>query len=186
MFDDPRGKKIDGHFHVFITVESCHKVEVANVEAHIMRLWSAEDTVPRQFGGCHVGGARGMFPRIVYQISPHCDSDSVWILLLRMIGNNDFVICGGLIFWDIWDLFRFHNKHCVLPLCPCLVVTLTHAAEIFPKIPHPNVLHSRVLHQLAVACDVLASDGMLHSKGIVFEAGSRDVFRTEFEWGKLR
>jgi hypothetical protein len=74
LFDDPWGKKIDGHFHVFITVKIFHKVEVANVEAHIMCLWSVENTVPMQFGSCHVGGARGKFPMIVYQISPHCDS----------------------------------------------------------------------------------------------------------------
>jgi hypothetical protein len=79
LFDDTWGKKIDGHFHVLIMVKSCCKVEVANVEAHITCLRSAEDTVPMQFGGCHVGGAHGKFPRIVHQNFPRCDSDSVWI-----------------------------------------------------------------------------------------------------------
>ncbi len=70
MFYDPWGKKIDGHFHVLIMVKSCCKVEVVNVKAHITRLRSAEDTVPMQFGGYHVGGACGKFPRIVIKFSP--------------------------------------------------------------------------------------------------------------------
>jgi hypothetical protein len=46
LVDDPRRKEIDGHFHVLITVESCCKVEFANVESHISCFWGAEDTVP--------------------------------------------------------------------------------------------------------------------------------------------
>ncbi len=45
------GGEIDGHFHVLIMVESCCKLEVVDVKAHIMHLWSAEDTVPIQLGG---------------------------------------------------------------------------------------------------------------------------------------
>ncbi len=133
LFNDPWGKKIDGHFHVLITVKSRHKVEVANVEAHITHLRRAEDTVPIQFGGCHVDSARGKFPGIVYQMSPSCDSDSVWIFLLWTISDDDFGIGGWLIFWDIWYVFWFHNKNCIHPLCPCLLVSLTHAAETFQK-----------------------------------------------------
>jgi hypothetical protein len=123
------GKKIDGHFHVLIAVKSFCKVEVANVEAHITRLRSAEDTVPMQFGGCHVGSAHGNFPRIVYQISPRCDSDSIWISFLRTIRHDNFGIGGGLIFWDIRYVLWFYDKNCIRPLCPCLVVPLTHATK---------------------------------------------------------
>ncbi len=66
LFDDPWGEEIDGHFYVLIMVKICCKVEVANVEAHITCLQRAEDTVPIQFGSCHVGGVHGKFPRIVY------------------------------------------------------------------------------------------------------------------------
>ncbi len=44
--DDPRRKEIDGHFHVLVMVEGCCKVEVSNVEAHVLCFWGAEDTVP--------------------------------------------------------------------------------------------------------------------------------------------
>jgi hypothetical protein len=66
LVDDPQRKEIDGHFHVLVTVESRCKVEVADVEAHVLRFWGAEDTVPIQLGGCHVGSARGEFSGIVY------------------------------------------------------------------------------------------------------------------------
>jgi hypothetical protein len=38
LVDDPLRKEIDGHFHVLITVESCPKVEVANVKAHVLHF----------------------------------------------------------------------------------------------------------------------------------------------------
>jgi hypothetical protein len=44
LVNDPQRKEIDGHCHVLVTVESCHKVEVADVEAHVLCFWGAEDT----------------------------------------------------------------------------------------------------------------------------------------------
>ncbi len=46
LVDNPWLKETDGHFHVLVTVKCCHKVEVADVEAHMLCFWGAEDTVP--------------------------------------------------------------------------------------------------------------------------------------------
>ena len=46
LVDDPWRKEIDGHFHVLVTVKSHRKVEVADVKAHVLRFWGAEDNVP--------------------------------------------------------------------------------------------------------------------------------------------
>jgi hypothetical protein len=66
LVNDPRRKEIDGHFHVLVTVESCHKVEVADVKAYVLCFWGAEDTVPMYLGGHHVGSVRGEFSGMVY------------------------------------------------------------------------------------------------------------------------
>ncbi len=38
LVNDPWWKETDGHFHVLLMVESCRKVEVADVKAHITRF----------------------------------------------------------------------------------------------------------------------------------------------------
>ncbi len=33
------GKKTEGHFHVFVMIEHCREMKIANVEAHVMLFW---------------------------------------------------------------------------------------------------------------------------------------------------
>jgi hypothetical protein len=64
--DNPRRKQAEGHFDVLVHVECCRQVEVSNVEAYVACLWGAEDAIPMEFSGCHVGCARGEFPQIIH------------------------------------------------------------------------------------------------------------------------
>jgi hypothetical protein len=73
--NDLRWKQTDGHLHVFVLVEHCCEVEIFNVEAHVTHLWGATHTIPVELGGHHDGGACGMFPMIIDQISSSCDSN---------------------------------------------------------------------------------------------------------------
>ncbi len=39
--DDPKREQADGHLHVLVLVKRHCELEIADVKAHVMRLWSA-------------------------------------------------------------------------------------------------------------------------------------------------
>ncbi len=65
LCDDPRVKEADWHLHVFVAVKSSRKVKISNVKAHVACIWGAQNAVPVEFGGHHVGGVRGEFSGVV-------------------------------------------------------------------------------------------------------------------------
>ncbi len=65
MGDDSWGGGTEGHFHVFIMIKHCREIKIINVKAHVTRFWGAENAVPMELGGRHVGGVRGKFSGVV-------------------------------------------------------------------------------------------------------------------------
>ncbi len=39
-------KKCYRHFHIFVSIKRCTQIEVLDIQAHIPRIFCAEDTVP--------------------------------------------------------------------------------------------------------------------------------------------
>ncbi len=126
-----------------------------------------------ELGHCNVGGLRGEFAGVVDLISTRSYSDSIGVLFLWMICDDNFCVVWWLIFGDIRYVLWIHDKKCIGSFCLCFVVALTHSAKIFAESRHPNFRRSRVLHKLTVACDMLASDWMDHGHAVVFKVLTR-------------
>ncbi len=82
----------------------------------------------------------------------------------------------GLVLGNVRYVFWFHHKKGIGADCVCLVIALTHAAEILPECCHPNFSSCWVLHEFAIARYVFAGDQVDHGHAIVFEILDGVVF----------
>ncbi len=79
MFDDPWGEKGKRDAHVFELVKRGGKVNVFDVEGHILSSWRADHADPKEFGHCDVGRLCCEFARVIDEVPTGCDLDSIGI-----------------------------------------------------------------------------------------------------------
>ncbi len=115
---------------------------------------------------CYVGGSCGEFARIKNLVAAGRDADAVRIVLLGSVGDDDLGVRWRLVLGDIRYVPRIHYKDCVRAFRARLFVALTHAAEVFAERRHPNFRSDRVVHELLVAGDVFARDGVVHCEPV--------------------
>ena len=183
LFSDPCGKKVDWDFHVLESVQRCREVEVFNVETHVLGVFRAEHAIPMQLCRCHVGGPCGELSWVINLVATGGDSDAMRVVFLQTIGDDDLCVRWRLIFWYVRYVLWFHDKNCIRSFSSCFDITLTHATEVFAKCRHPNFGRYRIIHQLAIAGDVFASEGVNHGKAIEGNVTSCVAF-TKMEWDK--
>ena len=86
-------KKLEGHFHVFVPIQRRGEIETLNIEAHILSIFGAEDTVPQNFGGSEVGRSGGEFTWVLYEVPPSRDAYPIGVFFLWTIVDHDASIC---------------------------------------------------------------------------------------------
>ncbi len=77
------------HLHVLVSIKGGCQVEILDVEAHVLRAFGAEDTVPHQFRCGEVCCSRRELARVVDEVSSGSDANAMWISLLRTKISDD-------------------------------------------------------------------------------------------------
>ena len=111
LVDGGLRKNGDGHFHVLKTVHWCAEIEVLDVEAHILGVFSADDAVPQHLCGREICRACREFSRIIDQVSASCEADSIWIRFLRSVVYHDASVRDGAVVGYSPYLFVGHDKN---------------------------------------------------------------------------
>jgi hypothetical protein len=169
LFDNPRGGMGKRDAHVFELVKPGRKVKVFDVEGHIFSTWHAEHAVPKEFGRHDAGHLCCEFTGVIDEVPTGCDSDSIGIWFLGGVIDNHPRVHNISVFGDVRDIGGEHDKHRICSLLACLVITLTHSSKVFAKRHHSNFRSCGIVHQVFIAADDFAGDGMNHGHGIVFE-----------------
>ncbi len=81
-FNDFVGDEIDGHFHVFKSVEGCVKVHVFDVATCKFCPICADDAVPQDFGVDHIHSSCTQFEWVVNEVATNGDADAVGVFFL--------------------------------------------------------------------------------------------------------
>ncbi len=89
------------------------------------------------------------------------------VLLLGPVVNNYVRISDRPVHWNIWYVLLVHNEHSVCTHLSCFIVPLAHPSKIFAKRHHPSFLRDRIFHELFVARDGFACDGVDHGHCIM-------------------
>ena len=110
LIDGCLQKNGDGHFHVLKTVHWCAEIEVLDVETHISGIFSADDAVPQHLCGREICRACREFSRIIDQVSARSEADSIWILFLRLVVDNNASVSDGAVVGYSPYLFVGHDK----------------------------------------------------------------------------
>ncbi len=155
--------------HVFKSVERGGKVKFVDVKGHILSSWCAEHAVPKEFGLSDVGCPCCEFAGVIDEVPTGCDLDSIGIYFLGAMINNHPCVRNNSVFGDVGDVGGERDKHHICSLLARLVVTLTHSSKVFSKCHHPNFHSCRIVHQVFIAADDFAGDGMNHGHGVVFK-----------------
>ncbi len=169
MFDNPRGGKGKRDAHVLESAKRGRKVNVFDIEGHILSSWHAEHAVPKEFGHCDVGRLCCEFARVIDEVPTGCDSDTIGICFLGAMIDNHPCVRNNSVFGDVGDIGGEKDKHCICSLLARLVVALTHPSKVFAERCHLNFRSCRIVHQAFIAADDFAGEGMNHGHGIVFE-----------------
>lgn len=111
LVDGGLWKNGDGHFHVLKSVHWCAEIEVLDVEAHILGIFSADDAVPQHLCGREICRACCEFSRIIDQVSASCEADSIRIRFLWSVVYNDASVRDGAVVGYSPYLFVGHDKN---------------------------------------------------------------------------
>ena len=136
--------------HVLVSIKGGSQVEILDVEAHVLRAFGAEDTVPHQFRCGEVSCSRRELARVVDEVSSGGDANAMWISLLRTKIDDDPRVHDCAICGDEEDFFVSHHKNCIGIFLPCFIVSLCHASEIFSKGGLPYFHRRGIVHQFFV------------------------------------
>ncbi len=162
LFDNPRWKQCQWHFHVFKLIQWRKEVEIFNVETHVFSAFRAKDAILHQFGSGKICHSHGQFSWIMNEVSAGCYTNSVWVFLLRMEINNDASICDCLSFGDEFDFIVSHDKNRISAFLSRLIVALCHTTKIFAESCLPQLRCCRVVHKAFVAINCFAGGWMYH------------------------
>jgi hypothetical protein len=166
--------------HVFELVKQGRKVKVFDVKGHILSSWHAEHTVPKEFGHHDVGHPCCEFAWLIYEVPTGCGLDSIGICFLGVMIDNHPCVHNNSVFGDVGNIRGEHDKHCICPLLAHLVTTLTHSSKVFSNRHHPNFRSCGIVHQVFIAADDFAGDGMNHGHGILFKVLGRESVIAQF------
>ncbi len=103
MVYDVRGGKGDGRSHVLELIERSFEVHVFDVGPGKACPWRADGAVPEELGRYHVGGACGQLKGVVDEVPAIGDADTVGILLLWLMVDDNMSTCDGPVFGDALD-----------------------------------------------------------------------------------
>lgn len=104
MFDDVGRKKGNGHTHVLIPIERSLKVHVLNVGSTKFCTRRADSAIPQKFGRHHVSSACGEFEWVVDEVAADGDPNTIGILLLWTMVDDDTGIRDGSVFGNCGDV----------------------------------------------------------------------------------
>ncbi len=99
--------------HVLILVEGCFKIHVFDISTTKFGTWGANHTVPHNFCRYHVGCLGGELVWIINEVPANIDSDSIWVILLGAVVDNNLSISGSLIFGNAPDFGMGKIENCV-------------------------------------------------------------------------
>ena len=113
MLPEIRGDEVEGHPHVFCSVEGGLEVETLDVGAHVAGAFGGYDTVPHQLGGGEVGGACREFTWVVDEVSSDGDAHSIGIIFLFSKIDDDSGVGDLAVLGDGLDFFVGKKPDCV-------------------------------------------------------------------------
>ena len=83
LVNDVLREEGEWYSHVFVPVEQSTEVEILDIDSHESCIFSAENTVPNDLGGCEIRCSSCELMRVIYEISP---------AVIRTLFGSDF--CG--------------------------------------------------------------------------------------------
>ena len=156
------------------------------IKEHILCPGRTEYAVPQEFC-CHdVGRTCGEFARVIDEVTSGRDADAVGISFLGAVVDDNSCVRYRAIFGDIGDIGGVHDKHCICTRLARLFVTLGHPPEVFAEGFHPDVPGCGVIHEMLVAADVFASNGVDHGHRVVGVVNNGGGFTVQLCWNEVR
>ncbi len=111
--NDVIGKKLEGHAHVLVLVEECFEIHVFDISNTKFGAWGANHTGPHNFCRYHVGSLGGELIWIINEVPTNSDSDSIWVILLGAVVDNNLCISDSSIFRNVPDFVMGKIENCV-------------------------------------------------------------------------
>ena len=110
-----RGYHIDWDSHLFVPVKGGAQIKVFDISACVSCPWGGNYAVPHDLGRSEVGRLGGQFIGIVDEVAAGGDANSVGIVLLRVVVDNDACICDDAVGWNVGFLIEVHELDGVRP-----------------------------------------------------------------------
>ena len=130
--------------------------------------WCADGAVPEKLGRYHVGGACGQLEGVVDEVPANGDADTVGILLLWLMVDDNMSTCDGPVFGDALDFVVGKKKYGVSHLGNT-GLELGQAMYFLAHCWHPHVLQVRIVLEFAILSDCLLGDRVDDAKTVVFK-----------------
>jgi hypothetical protein len=99
--------------HIFISVKWCFEIHVLDVSSGKPGTSGADGdgAVSKDFRGDHVSGMHGEFKWISDNVATDSDTDTVGILFLGTMMNDNTSICYHSVGWDIANVFMGEEEN---------------------------------------------------------------------------
>jgi hypothetical protein len=103
----------EGHAHVLVSVKGCFEIHVFDIGNPKFGAWGANHTVPHNFCRYHVGCLGGELVLIINEVPADSDSDSIWVIVMGAVVDNDSCVSDSSIFGNAPDFVMGKIENCV-------------------------------------------------------------------------
>jgi hypothetical protein len=105
VVDDVLWEERERHLHIFISVKWCFDIHVLDVSSGKPGASGADGTFPKEFRGDHASGMHGEFKWISDKVATNSDTDTVGMLFLGAMINDNTSIRHHLVGRDTANVF---------------------------------------------------------------------------------
>jgi hypothetical protein len=103
VVNDVIWEELEWHLHVLVLIKWGFEIHVLDVSATELGFQSTDDTVLHNFHRDHVSCTCSEFIKIIDEVAANSNVHMIWVVLLRVVVDDDSCICDGTTFWDAPD-----------------------------------------------------------------------------------